>query len=84
MNEPAHIEQNKPARKYVKHRRGINRTLTEEEVKQRKKEQQKQNNRKYYIKHLQRIRSNNLEKYHMMKGETEKGKKKSVGRPKKY
>lgn len=79
MNENAHIEQNKPERKYVKHRRGINRTLTEEEINQRIKEQQKQNNKKYYIKHLQRIRSKNLENYHM-----KKGKMKSVGRPKKY
>ena len=79
MNENANIEQNKPKRKYVKHRRGINRTLSEEEILKRIKDRQKENNKKYYIKHLQIIRIKNLEKYHMKKGNM-----KSVGRPKKY
>ena len=62
-----------------KHKRGINRTLTEEEYNKRKQEQQQQNNKKYYIRNLDRIRKNNLDKYHTMKEN-----KKSIGRPKKY
>ena len=72
-------DEHKKVIKRTKHRRGINRTLTDEEYIKRKKEQQKQNNKKYYIKHLERIRATNLNKYH-----SKKENKKRVGRPKKY
>jgi hypothetical protein len=73
------LEEHKQVIKRIRHRRGINRTLTDEEYIKRKQEQQKKNNKKYYIKNLEKIRTTNLNKYH-----TKKENKKGIGRPKKY
>jgi len=60
-------------------RRGINRTLTEEQIKERKKQQQQKRNLTYYLKHKETIRRRNLKKYHTTKKEHRK-----IGRPLKY
>ena len=61
------------------HRRGLNRNLTEDEIIKRNKELQKKRNLKYYLKHIETIRKNNLNNYHKKKKN-----KKRIGRPKKY
>jgi hypothetical protein len=78
---PTHIQEVKTIIKRKKHRRGINRTLTDEQILYRKRQQQKENNKKYYIKHLDKIRKTNLQKYYSKR---ENENKKAIGRPKKY
>ena len=60
-------------------RRGINRTLTEEQIAERKRQQQKKRNLTYYLKHKETIREKNLNTYHTTKKEHNK-----IGRPLKY
>ena len=74
-----YLEEHNKITRRVKHRRGINRTLTNEQYEEKQKQQQKENNHKYYIKNIEKIRTTNLNKYH-----SKKENKKGIGRPKKY
>jgi hypothetical protein len=75
----------KQKRKYKKdtkrkmHYRGVNRSLTEAEIKDRKKQIRKLHNTQYYKNNLERLRSLNLNNYY-----THKAEQKPRGRPKKY
>ena len=73
------LDEHNELKKRIKHRRGINRTLTDEQYEEKIKQQQKENNHKYYIKNIEKIRTTNLNKYH-----SKKENKKGIGRPKKY
>jgi len=61
------------------HRRGINKTLSDEEIKKKLKEKSRCGNKTYYIKNVEKMRIKNLENYYKKKNTNIKR-----GRPCKY
>ena len=61
-------------------RRGINKTLTEEEIKIKNTQKRKDLNTKHYLKNLEKIRTSSLNNYYKKRTQGER----KPGRPYKY